>query len=450
MIDPLEMYRRLTANDSHPLVAPALAVVRWSVVFYKQLQHDRAFVRGAAMAYASLIALVPMLLLVFGIIRLTGQDSSFDLVRGFLFETLLGNLQPVREVLEPGLLSVDLRALGGFGIAGLLAVSARIYLLVEKAYSDIFAVALDRPMMSRLLNFYLMITLGPVVILLTLMGTTEIASELQLTWLSGRLTLLMQFGLLLTALKAFPCTHVRWGPALAGAGVSTILLHFGGMLFPLYVRWFTSDDPAIVIYGSLGLIPVFLLWLFLLWIFVLLGVEVASVAQRFPSLVEAEFQQWEEARTVLRLASVDTALEVALRISRAFLDGRGPVPPDVLGEQCGIDGRALNDVLRVLDRGGIVVKAADGWIVSRPPDQIALLEVVTSWRNLTALRADNEDPVGAQINSFLEERLEGNLADAAVRWLPGESAPSADPIRMAAPDEEAVNPADSKPSVGPA
>lgn len=418
MIDPVEAYRRLTANDRHPLVAPALAVVRWTVVFYRQLQSDRAFVRAGAMAYASLIALVPMLLLLFGVVRLTGQDETFELVKRFLFETLLGNMQPVRQVLEPGLLAVDLGALGALGVGSLVVISARIYLLVEKAYCDIFAVPLDRPMMSRLLNFYLMLTLGPAVIAITLIGTTEVASELGLTWISGRLTLLMQFALLLTALKAFPCTHVRWLPAIAGASVSTVLLHFGGMIFPLYVRWFTSDDPAIVIYGSLGLIPVFLLWLYLLWIFVLLGVEVASVAQRFPSLVEAEFEQWDQARTVLRLASVDTALEVALRIAQAFALGNGPVDRDDLAQECAIDGRALDDVLRVLERADIVVRAADGWIVARPPNQIALLEVVTAWRNLTTLRAGGTDSVGDQISSFLQNKLEGNLAEAAVRWLP--------------------------------
>ena len=72
----------------------------------------------------------------------------------------------------------------------------------------------------------------------------------------------------------------------------------------------------------------------------------------------------------------------------------------------------------MLERGGIVVKAADGWMVARPPDQIALLEVVTAWRNLTALRLDADDPVGEQISAFLTERLEGDLADAARRWLP--------------------------------
>lgn len=417
------MYQRLTANDSHPLVAPALAIVRWTVVFYKQLQRDRAFIRAAAMAYASLVALVPMLLLVFGIVRLTGRADTFHVLRGFLFETLIGDMTAVREVLEPGLLAVDLGALGVLGVGGLVVVSARIYLLIEKAYSDIFAVPVDRPFMSRLLNFYLMMTLGPLVLAITLIGTTEVATGFGFEWATGRLTLLLQFGLLLTALKAFPCTHVRWGPAFAGSLVTTVLLYFGGQLFPLYVRWFTSDDPAIVIYGSLGLIPVFLLWLFLLWVFVLLGVEVASVAQRFPSLVEAEFEQWDHSRTVLRLPSVDTALEVSLRVARSFSQGRGPVSADSLADSCGLQGREVHDVLRVLERGGLVVRATQGWIVARPPDQIELLEVVSTWRNLTALRQGAEDPVGQEITSFLAQKLSGNLGEAAERWLPAEATP---------------------------
>ena len=139
----VEIYRRLTANDAHPVVAPALAVLRWSVIFYRQLRRDRAFIRAAALAYASLIALVPMLLLTFGIVRMTGQSETFDIIKAFLFEVLLGNLQPVRDVLEPGVMTVDLGALGLLGVGGLALVSARIYLLVEEAYCDIFDVPVD-------------------------------------------------------------------------------------------------------------------------------------------------------------------------------------------------------------------------------------------------------------------------------------------------------------------
>lgn len=431
----IDRYHRLTDSDAHPLVAPALAVVLWAMIFYKQLERDRAFIRAAALAYASLVALVPMLLLLFGVVRLTGQSGTFEVLEAFLFETLLGNMQPVREVLEPGLLSVDLGALGVVGVAGLVVVSARIYLLVEAAYCDIFDVPIDRPFTTRLLNFYLMMTLGPLVVATTLVGTTEVVDGFGLSWVSHRFTLLMQFLLLLTATKAFPCTYVRWGPAIAGTAVTTLLLHFGGQLFPLYVRWFTSDDPAIVIYGSLGLIPVFLLWLYLLWMFVLLGVEVASVAQRFPSLLDAQREQLNQSRVLVRVPNIDTALDVALRVARRFLDGKGAITVDELTQGCGIHGREVHQVLQVLQQGGLVAKTTTGWIVSRPPETIALVEVVNTWRNLTALRQGGEDVVGEEISMFLREKLSGDLATAARRWLPSEVPSPAAEAEVPAPAE---------------
>lgn len=413
----VEIYRRLTANDAHPVVAPVLAVLRWSVIFYRQLRRDRAFIRAAALAYASLIALVPMLLLTFGIVRMTGQSETFDIIKAFLFEVLLGNLQPVRDVLEPGVMTVDLGALGLLGVGGLALVSARIYLLVEEAYCDIFDVPVDRTLANRLMNFYLMLTLGPLVIAATLMGTTEVIGLFGFSWFSARTTLLLQFVLLVAANKMFPCTEVRWGPAMAGAAVSATLLYFGGQLFPLYVRWFTSDDPAIVIYGSLGLIPVFLLWLYLLWMFVLLGVEVASVSQRFSSLVEVEFEHWEHQQVVLRVSSVDTALEVAIRMARAFKEGRCPVKIEPLAEQCALAGRDTHQVLRVLERAQVVVRAQEGWTMARRPEDIALVDVVHAWRRLTTMRKGQPGPVGNQIGRFLDTHLAGTLAEAANSWL---------------------------------
>ena len=148
----ISIYRSLTSDEtSHPALVPIRASVRWISVFYQQLLWDRAFVRAAAMAYTTLIAFVPLLLLVFGILSGTGvlqQDK--DTIERILFGTFVGDIPGVREFLMPGLLELDLRTLSILGVAGLLFIAARLFLMVERAYNDIFGLKIRRKMGYRL------------------------------------------------------------------------------------------------------------------------------------------------------------------------------------------------------------------------------------------------------------------------------------------------------------
>lgn len=377
-------------------------------VFYQELRRDRAFVRAAGMAYASLIALVPMLVLAYGVLGAVGAgEGDIEVAFGALLRQVFGEVPGVRNVILPGLREVDLAALGAISVGGLLVVAARLYLMVEQAYCDMLGASVQRKFGYRLLNFYFTMTAVPVVLVVLTRGTFAIAGG---SLVRDGFGLLLQYAMLVAALKLFPSLHVRWGPALMGAGVSFVLLELGRHAFGLYILLFASDDPLQVVYGSLGLVPLFLLWLYLIWVFVLLGVEVANVTQNYTSLYEAELEQLESAQP--RFPSVDSALQVALRVADGFRGGQGAVSLDLLVERTGLDGVTVGLVAKVLSDGGILVPAKGGWLPSRAPDQIALAEVVAVWRASTLVRIP-DDPVHERIDALLA--LPGTLADPLER-----------------------------------
>ncbi|MCA9573468.1 MAG: YihY/virulence factor BrkB family protein, partial [Myxococcales bacterium] len=214
------------------------------------------------MAYATLIAMVPMLVLVFGVLGAVGvlQDPiEQQAVYDALFGAFFGDVKEIREALLPFLTDVDFRALGVASTLALLVVAARLFLMVEQAYSEIFEVEVDRWLTGRILNFYFAITAVPLLVVMSLEAAWRMGFD---AWQSPMVSAL-QFGLLLAALKFFPCTYVRWGPALLGASVSWVLLETGGRGFSWYIAWsYTSPDyPLRAFYGSLILIPIFLVWL---------------------------------------------------------------------------------------------------------------------------------------------------------------------------------------------
>ncbi len=418
-----DLYRRLTSDDGRwqNLGLPR-AVYRWAIVFYKELQRDKAFIRAAGLCYLTLIALVPLLLLIFGVLGATGLLApNQGLVEDLLFRTVLGDVPGVKDFLLPGLLEVDLAALGVVGVLGLLFVSGRLYLTVELAYNDIYGVRVERPLSTRMMNFYFTLTALPIAIATAVFGTQE---WLPIQGVSRVATPLVMFALLLAALKLFPCRPVTWRAALIGATVSAVLLELGGRLFPLYIRLFASDDPLRIVYGSLGLIPVFLLWLYMLWVFVLLGVEVAYVVQHFRSLAAAEDALAEADTRVIVVPPPSLPFEVLILVGERFGRGAGPMPFEELIARTHVIHKELRGVVAVLEASGYLLTTDHGWALSRPPEQIALREVLDAWRELTWLRGVQSDRVGDAFVEAIAERLAGTLSDAIREYFPEQEAAS--------------------------
>ncbi len=422
-----DWYDRVTASqDRHPLVGPLQAVVRWTIVFYNKLKRDRAFVRAGAMAYATLIALVPFLLLVFGILGATGMlEANLDTIETVLFGTFMGDIPEVREFLLPGLIKVDLTGLGVVGVVGLLFVASRLMLMIEAAYCDIYGVPVERPFLSRILNIYFAVTAMPLLALAVIITSQNTLSQVpvEASWLPlSIVSPVMLFGVFLGALKLFPSTRVRWRPAMVGAAFSSLLVTALGRVFPWYVSVFGSDDPLRVIYGSVGIIPVFLLWLYCMWMFVLLGVEVAYVIQNYTSLLEAEKEEWERTRSTLRAVDVTVAVEVAVRIASRFVAGQGLTEPTELAATMSISPRAMWRVLGVLEEDGIVVRVEDAFTMARPPSSVTIAQVVGGWRRRTSVRNSTQGEVADRVHNELLPTTDGSLEDAASRWLAEESA----------------------------
>lgn len=412
-------YDRLIARlEALPGGAPMLQAVRWTWLLYGQLERDQAFQRAAAMAYATLLALVPSLVLVVSILKGVGAlDDDLEAAREVVFGTLLGGVPGVADWLWEGLISLDFARLGIAGIIGVVYMSARLYLLVERAYTEIFGATVRRSFYLRLVTYWSAVTTAPVVGYITFSVMRSAAGS---SLAASTLALGLQFAMLFAALKLLPSTKVKWGPAFVGALVSSVLMSVGQRGFRLYVLVFRSDDPLAVIYGSVGLVFVVLLWLYLMWIFVLIGVEVAFVLQHFNSLVEVERAEEEAQAKVPRRASLAQVLDAAVHLARAFRDGSGPVDPTEIRRETGLRGRELSAVLEVLRELGWAVEASDErWSIARPLDQLRVEDAVVLWRTRTSPCAESETELR------VEEALLGCLPETLEELLGPPTASSA-------------------------
>lgn len=178
--------------------------------------------------------------------------------------------------------TIDLSALGMIGVAVVLFSAIWLIVAIENTFNIVCRAPNSRPWHRRILVYWSMLTLGP--ILLAMLPLLD--SELH-TFVDGQNSLptsyvyvrpILGFGLLFTLLifayAVIPTVRMRWKTIVAGALVGAIGLELGRRFLGIYMeKAFTGNR----LYGSLGLVPVFMFWVYTMWLIVLFGLQVSSL-----------------------------------------------------------------------------------------------------------------------------------------------------------------------------
>jgi len=160
-------------------------------------------------------------------------------------------------------------------------------LTIDRTLNGIWRVRKRRPIAQRVLVYWAAITLGPLLlgISLSLSSFALSSSRGIVNAMPGGLALvldLLEFALLVAGMSALfryvPNTDVRWRHALAGG----LFVAVGFELAKRALAWYVSTVPGIsIIYGAFATVPILLLWIYLSWLIVLFGAVIAAYA---PSL----------------------------------------------------------------------------------------------------------------------------------------------------------------------
>lgn len=268
----------------HWLIAPLLVVTR----VVRRFNGERCAQTAAALSFATLLGLVPMLALAAVLI----ENLPFGINLGsalekFILSTLLPDKAGAVIAKYLGQFAHRAERVTWVGL-GLLAITALMQMLtIEHAFNAIWRVSKTRPWLKRLALHLLALFAGPLVFGAALASITYLAGASfglidEPNWLRVAFFqampptfLALMFGLLYWALPNRPV--LRWH-----AGFSGILaaLAFVGMqrLFALYV---VKLPTYTLIYGAFSAMPIFLLWLYLSWSVILLG---ALLTAELPAL----------------------------------------------------------------------------------------------------------------------------------------------------------------------
>lgn len=261
-----------------------------AIVIVRESRHDRLAVRAAMLAFWTAVAIVPILLLGFALLGPLGlAETTGQAVRHLLYQTILAkSVEEVGRAIDQLLEATSLRTLGIVGIAGILLIGSQLFFSAELAYNDIFQSRVRRSRLLRMMQFYAAITLAPLGVAAGFLAGARLEADFAPGLLTRGVPVLITATVLVAAIRLLPGRRPGWMPSLAGGLVSATLFEIAKSGFGAYTDLLGTRHSMARIYGSVGFLPVFLLWLYLSWWVVLFGVELAWFLEYRHSLVEAQ------------------------------------------------------------------------------------------------------------------------------------------------------------------
>jgi len=392
---------------------------------------NRCPLRAAALCYTTLLALVPLLAVVFSISKSFLQKTSADVTPRVIdaivdkvapqleYVPAEGQAQPagsagkghvvvstqarqqVVQSIQSYIGNINAGRLGAVGTVLLALVAVRLLMTIEQTFNDIWGIQKGRSIWRKVVYYWTSITLGPLVLFtaLAVTGTAEFAHMLgRLAFVPGiergllRLApyVILWFGFALMY-GLMPNTRVRFHAALIGGIVGGSLWQLNSQLNTMYVSRVVTYSK---IYGGLGVVPVFLVGLYFSWLIVLLGAQVSFAAQNVHLYMQQRAsERLDEARREL------LACRVVLRACHSFLRGAPPPNTETLASQLHAPLQALNRIAHRLVEGGVLVEVADGeggLQPAHPPESITIADVLHVVRTNDGSRGDEPRRPGAE------------------------------------------------------
>ncbi len=350
-------------------------LVRLSIRIIKQWIRDKPMQQAAALTFQTALSLVPLLAIAFTLLRATADQAVENDLMAFVSTRILPDMPEISNYLQTFSRNISTGALGAAGLLFTFFTSWYLYNSVERVFNDIWRTARRRALLHRLLTFYALVTLLPV------LAGASLYSSGRLVGTGGGakflVPLLLQVGALFLTNKLLPNTLVRWRFALAGTVVTALALEGLKLGFVTFAKRVMLDNYQGV-YGNIGLIPLLLVWMNISWLFVLLGAEVANALQNL-KILEAEDRR----RTGDEPINGVSAAQVLAMVAADHRRGGGGVPREQLSEKFGLTVQAVAEICRRLSARGLIAEVhgdKEGFIPGRLPSSIKLEEVLSVFR----------------------------------------------------------------------
>lgn len=346
---------------------------------WRRFKTDRGWRMAAGLSYTSLLAIIPLAAITFSMLA---AFPVFEGMRDQIQDAIFSNLLPqsadsMRDQFDQFIANTT--SLSSIGIIGIVATTILLFVTIEADLNAIFRVSKPRPLIPRLLVFWAMITLGPVLVgtALSLATYAFVATQ----WLGvdaiGGVMAWPLFGRALSSLliaAAFtvfyvviPNRAVSPRAALVGGLSAGVLFTALRYMFGWYVATFPTYQS---IYGALSVVPIFLIWMFLSWTVVLLGAYITTAVT-----------DWRRAQQASRFtdAGPDERINIAMALLAVLFGaskiGRTTSRTRLIKRSLCDEEQVDMTIVQLRNAGFVDTTMSDEWVLSRDMGTATLFEL---------------------------------------------------------------------------
>ncbi|MFL9966580.1 YihY family inner membrane protein [Paraburkholderia sediminicola] len=297
----------------------------------QRISEDRIPQVAGSLTFTAMLALVPLATVAFALFTAFPIFSSFqESLQLFLADHLMPaqlNSQIFKYLNQ---FASKAKGLTTIGMILLFVTAVMTMMTVESAFNVIWRVRKARPIAQRILVYWAIITLGPILIGVSLSISSYLFTQSMTFTAAQRITPVIEWALTgaalpLTALAFtilyvyLPNCRVEWRDAVIGGVTAAIAFELAKRGFGYYVRRIPTYTA---VYGAFAAVPLFLVWMYLCWFITLAG---AMIASALPAIRIGQFH-----RPTFDGSNLFDSLELLARLSEARdAGGRGYTVPEL-------------------------------------------------------------------------------------------------------------------------
>lgn len=291
---------------------------------------------ASSLTFTTVLALVPLLTIALAIFTAfplfttfrTSLDAYFiqNLMPKLIANTILGYLNQF---------AAKSTGLSAIGAIALIITAVAMMSTIDRVFNRIWGVRTARPFVQRILVYWAIVTLGPLLIGFSISMTSYLfmASNgvaMKMPWVGAIFYTIVSIVFTTAAFTSLyvvvPNRSVDWRDAVWGGLLAGVSLELAKRLFAIYIVKFPTYT---MVYGSVAAVPIFLIWIYLFWMITLSG---ALVAAAVPIV---KYERW---RHVARPGS---NFMDAIAILRVLYDAR------IAGSTVAVDGITMRESTRI-------------------------------------------------------------------------------------------------------
>lgn len=371
---------RLDPDDYTGLRRRLIRALQMVTLVARDFWNDQCLLHASSLTFSTLFAIVPFFALAFALLKGVGVPNRLE---PFILEQVTaGSQETVGRIIS----FINNTSMSSLGTAGLIALTLTLLSLllgIEEAFNAIWGVTENRALVRKIRDYLAVLVSAPILMLVAVTLTTFLENRTIVGWLVERKYL---GDLLLTTLKlatyvsawvaltflylVIPNTKVRFSSAVIGgilAGTTWEIAQWCYITFQVGVSRYNA------IYGTLSLLPIFMIWIYTSWIIVLLGVEVVYAHQNRRTLrLECHGEPLShEARRELALTLL---VECVVSFRRGTL-----LSEEQMAAELSLPVRQVKQSLGELERSGLLARLAGdspGWHPAQEPAKLSVSEVM--------------------------------------------------------------------------